>query len=129
MILGDTHTEKLLATVVLIENTIRVLPQFLHMCPDEHLPELDEVAVILVVDLNDAPWVRTPANFAAIRGLDDPVGPNDRKRNLASNLLRLSDSLFVLILVCGRLINVDVMIGNVGENLNKNTIFNKNKYI
>jgi hypothetical protein len=54
------------------------------MRPDEHLPELDKVAVVLVVDLDDTPGV-APASDLERRvdgGGKDGVGADDGKGNL-----------------------------------------------
>jgi hypothetical protein len=56
---------------------------------DEHLAELDKVAVLLVVDLDDTPGVRTATDGAAVGGLDAVVGTDDSERDLA---LEVSDS-------------------------------------
>ena len=116
-VLYDTHADEFLCSPVLVENVVRELAELLHVSTDEHLAELDEVAVVLVVDLNDTPRVRTTANLAAIWSLDNPVGANDSKRNLAGNLLGLRKGLLVLIFVCRRLEDLNLMVRNVREHL------------
>lgn len=83
VILRDSHREQFLAPVLFIQDLVRMLLEFLHMSPDEHLPQLDKVAVLLVVDLDRAPRVRASAHLATVRGRDDLVGPDDRERDLA----------------------------------------------
>ena len=117
LILDNTHVEQLLCSPVLVENVVRELAELLHVSTDEHLAELDEVAVVFVVDLNDTPRVRTTANLAAIWSLDNPVGANDSKRNLAGNFLGLRKGLLVLIFVCRRLEDLNLMVRDVREHL------------
>lgn len=57
--------------------------ELLHVAADEHLPELDKVAVFLVVDLDDAPWVRATANPPAVRGVDLLIRTDDGEGDLA----------------------------------------------
>lgn len=57
--------------------------------PNKHLAKLDKVAVVLVVDLDGAPWVASAADVATIRGLNNLVGANNGEGNLA---LHVQDS-------------------------------------
>lgn len=116
-ILSNTHAEKLLCSPILIENIISILAQFLHVRPNKHLAELDKVTVILVVNLDDTPWVSTTTDVTAIGSLDKLIRTNNGERNFASNFLGLGDSLLILILVSGRLENLNVVVGNVSKNL------------
>jgi hypothetical protein len=96
---------------------VRILPEFLHVGPDQHLPELNEIAVVLIVDLDHAPWVRPAANFTAIWGLHDLVRTDNSKRNLAGDFLSFCNSFLILVIVNRRLENVDIMEGDVGKDL------------
>ena len=53
-----------------------MLPQLLHARADEHLVQLDEVAVLLVVDLDHAPGVRAPLDRALVTSRSDPTTAN-----------------------------------------------------
>ena len=68
---------------MLVEHTVGAFTELLHICANEHLAEGDEVAVGLIVDLDDAPRVCTTANGASVRSGDVVVGPDDGKRDLA----------------------------------------------
>jgi len=94
-----------------------VLPQFFHVRADEHLAQLDEIAVLLIVDFNHAPWVRTPPDGAPITRLDFTVRAYDGEGDLSRDLLVFPDRLFVVVFVLRRLEDADLMVSDVGENL------------
>lgn len=73
--------------------------------------------MVFVIDLDNTPWVRTTAYFAAIESLHKVIRTNHSKWNLASNFFGLSESLLVLVLVRWGLENMDVVLSNVGEDL------------
>lgn len=79
LILRNTHRQQLLTPIPLIEHVVGVLPKLLHVRPDEHLSKLDEVAMVLVVDLDDTPRVATTSDLE--RGVggggQDGVGTDD----------------------------------------------------
>jgi hypothetical protein len=83
------------------------------------LTELDEVAVVFIIDFNNTPWIFTATNFTAVRCLDELIRSNNREGNLADNLFRFCDALLIFILVRRRLEDADVVMGNVSENLGK----------
>ena len=116
-VLHDTHADQLLRSPVLVENIVGVLPELLHVRPDEHLAELNEVAVLLIVHLDDTPRVFATANFTAIWCLNKVVRAYYGERNFAGNLLRFSQRLLIFILVGWRLEDVDVVVSDVSENL------------
>jgi len=118
--LGDTHTEKFLCPPVFVKDVIRILPQLFHVCSDQHLTELDEVTVILVVDLHNTPRIRTTTDFAAISRRNDPVRSNDSERYFARDFFMLSNGFFILVVIGGCLEDVNVMVSNVGKNLYEN---------
>jgi len=113
-VLGDTHAEQLLRSPVLVQHIVSVLAQLLHVRADEHLAELDKVAVLLIVNLNNTPGVGTAANLTTIGSVDKVVRANNSKRNLAGNLLCLRNSFLVLVVIRRCLENVDVVMSNVG---------------
>lgn len=121
MVLGNTHTEQLVATVVLVQHVVGVLPQFLHVRPDQHLPELDKVAVLLVVDLDDTPRIRTSTDDATIFKLELGVGANNSEGDLGDDGFVLSKSLLIFVLVDGGLEDTDVVVLNISQNLMKST--------
>lgn len=118
-VLGDSHLGKLLGTVVLVENVVGVLLELFHVIADEHLAELDEIAVLFVVDLDDTPRVATTADLATVRSGDFSVRSNDGKRHPGHNLLVLSNCLLVIELITGALKDLDVVVFDIGEDLYK----------
>ena len=94
-----------------------MLPQFFHVRPDEHLTQLDEIAVLLVINFNHAPWVRTPPEGAPIARLDFTVQAYDSEGDLSSDLLIFPDRLFVVVFVLWCLEYADLVVGDVGEDL------------
>jgi hypothetical protein len=115
--LSDAHAHQLLRSPVFIEDIIRILSELLHICPDKHLPQFDEITVFLVVHLDDTPGVRPPTNLPAIRSDDNFVRSDDCKGDFAGNFFRLRDGLLVLVVVRGGLEDVDIVVSNVRENL------------
>lgn len=87
------------------------------------MPKFNKVAVVFIIDFDDAPWISTTADFTAIGRLDQLVRADDGEGDLAGNLFRLSKRLFVFVLIGGCLEDVDVMVGNVGKNLPPKSIF------
>ena len=83
VILLVAHAEQLLGTVVLVVDVVCELTELLHVGPDQHLAQLDKVAVLLVINLDGAPRVLTTAHMATVSGLDDLVRSNNGERNLA----------------------------------------------
>lgn len=73
--------------------------------------------MIFVVNFNDTPWIRTAADLASVRCRHLLIGTDDCEGDLASYLLSFRDGFVILILVDGRLEDVDVVISNVGEDL------------
>jgi len=82
MVLRYSHGHQFLRSVPLIERIVCILLQFLHVRSDEHLSELDKVAVVFIVDFNDAPRVCTASDLATVRGVDEVVGADYRKGDL-----------------------------------------------
>ncbi|KAI6757469.1 hypothetical protein HG531_003294 [Fusarium graminearum] len=116
-VLRHTHSKQLVGTVVLVKLVVGVLLELLHVCSDEHLSKLNEVAVLLVVDLDDSPGVSTATDLAAIGTGDLVVGTNDGERNLGHDLVVLSDRLLVVELVTGTLKDLDTVVLDIGKNL------------
>ena len=90
LVLDNTHVEQLLRSPVLVENIVGVLPELLHVRTDEHLAELDEVAVLLIVHLDNTPRVFATANLTAVGCLHELVGTYNSEWDLACDLLGLS---------------------------------------
>lgn len=116
-ILSNTHTGELLGTVVLVESIVGVLLKLLHVGADKHLAKLDEVAVLLVVNLNDTPWVTTSANLAAIGAGNLGSGTDNSERNLGQDLVVLSNGLVIIELVAWALEDLDVVELDVRKDL------------
>lgn len=83
MILSNSHTQQFLRAILLVQATIGVLLEFLHVSANEHLAQLDEIAVILVVDFNRAPGVGTTADLSTVGRGDNRIGTNDGEGDLA----------------------------------------------
>ena len=83
VVLLEAHGEQLFCAVVLVVNVVGELLELFHVCADQHLAQLDKVAVLLVIDLNDTPRVLTATDLTTISGLDKLVGSDNCKRNLA----------------------------------------------
>ena len=66
LILINAHPFQLVRPIILIQHIVRILAQFLHVRTHEHLTELDEIAVLLIVDFNHAPRVGAPADLAVV---------------------------------------------------------------
>lgn len=89
------------------------------MCADEHLAEFDEVAVLLVVNLNDTPGVATSADLAAIGASDLGSSSDNCERNLGQDLVVLGNRLVVIELVTRTLEDLDVVVLDIRKDLRK----------
>jgi hypothetical protein len=94
-----------------------VLLEFLHVCADEHLAELDKVTVFLVIDFNHTPGVATSTDFASLRRLDLSVGSDNGKRHLRHYLVVLGYGLVIIKVVARALEDVDLVVVNIRKNL------------
>lgn len=116
-ILSDTHSGELLGTVILVESVVGVLFELLHVCADKHLAKLDEVAVLLVVNLDDTPRVTTSADLAAIGAGDLGSCTDNGEWNLGQDLVVLSDGFVIIKLVTWTLEDLDVVELDIGKDL------------
>jgi len=116
-VLRHTHAEQLFRPPVFIENVVGVLPEFLHVRSYKHLAKLDKVAMFLVIDFDDTPWVRPPANMSVVWCDDDLIRTDHGKRNFARDFLRFCYSLLIFVLVGGGLEDVNIMISYICKNL------------
>jgi len=91
--------------------------EFFHVCPDEHLAQLDEIVVLLVINFNHAPWVHVPPDGVPIACLDFTVQAYNSKGDLSSDLLIFPDCLFIIVFVLWHLEYADLVVGDVRENL------------
>ena len=73
--------------------------------------------MLLVIDLDDTPWVRPPANVSAVWCHDDLIRTDDGKRNFARNFLRFCYGFLIFVVISGRLEDVDIMISYICKNL------------
>jgi hypothetical protein len=85
--------------------------------PDEHLAQLDEVAVFLIVDLNHTPGVSAATDLAAIGSSDLGIGTDNSERYLGHDFRVLGDGFLVIKLVAGAFEDLDPVVGNVGKDL------------
>lgn len=95
-VLRHAHGDELVGTVVLVEVVVGVLLELLHVSADKHLSELDEVAVLLVVHLDDTPRVATATDLAAIGGGDLVSSTDHGEGNLGEDLVVLGNGLLVV---------------------------------
>lgn len=116
-ILGNTHLGELLGPVVLVKRVVGMLLELFHVGADEHLSEFDEVAMLLIVDFDNAPRISSSANLASIGSCDFGIGTNDGERNLGHNLGVLGDRLLVVELVARALENLNVVVLDICQNL------------
>lgn len=131
LVLDHTHRPELFRTIVFVQDIIGVFPQFLHVGPDEHLAELDKVAMFLVVHFNHTPGVLSSSDLTTIGRSDHRVGSDHSEWDLAlvvsgvsgartgtdDDLLVLLDSLFVLVLVRWGLEDSDPVVVDISEDL------------
>jgi hypothetical protein len=89
---------------------------------DEHLAQLDEIAVLLVVDLNETPGVFASTDLAAIGAGDLRVGSDNSEGNLRHDLVVLRDGLVVVKLVAGTLEDLDVVVLDICKDLGKSAL-------
>ena len=94
-----------------------MLLQLLHVCANKHLAQLDKVAVLLVVDLNDTPGVATAADLATFGSGDLGVGTDNGKGDLVHNFVVLGNGLLVVELVARALEDLNVVVLDVAEDL------------
>jgi hypothetical protein len=73
--------------------------------------------MLLIIDLDDTPWVRPPANLTAAWRQDDRIRADNGERNFARDFLRFIYGLFIFVLICGRLEDLDIMIRYIRKNL------------
>jgi hypothetical protein len=86
---------------------------------DQHLAQLDKVAVLLVVDFNDTPGVATATNAATISSGNLRVGTDNGEGNLGHDLLVLGNSLLIVELVAGALEDLDGVLFDIGKDLDE----------
>ena len=92
---------------------MRRVPQIFHIRPNQHFPEFGEIAVVLVLHLDDPPRV-LPRPHHLTADLDELVGAHDGEgQQGVHGLVVLGDRLVV-----GReLINLHVVVGQLGHDL------------
>jgi hypothetical protein len=116
-ILSDSHTEEFLSAPILVKNVVGVFSKLLHISADQHLSELDKVAMILIIHFDDTPWISPSAHLTAIRSSHNLVGADNSKGYFAGNFLVLGNSLFILVFIRGRLEDVDIVMCNIRKDL------------
>ena len=88
------HLLDALSSVVLIVDITSDILQVMHVCPDQHIPQLHKVAVCLIFHFHNAPWVQPTTDSLAF-SFHHCVAANDSKR---STLLQLSVLLLELLI-------------------------------
>jgi hypothetical protein len=84
---------------------------------DQHLAQLDKVAVLLIVDFDDTPGVATATDAATISSSYLRVGTDNGEGNLGHDLLVLGNGLLIVELVAGTLENLDRVLFDIGKDL------------
>lgn len=87
------------------------------MRSDEHLPELNKIAVILVIDLDDTPWVLSAANLASFRGRDLAISTNNGEWDLGQDFVVLRDRLFIVEFIPGPFEDLNAVVVDVCKDL------------
>ena len=87
------------------------------MGANEHLAELDEIAVVFVVNFDDTPWITSTANFPAVGIRYLGIRSNNSERNLGKDFLVFCYRLFVVELVLGPFEDLDGVEVDIGQNL------------
>lgn len=72
-VLGNTHAKEFLCPPIFVQHVVGVLPELLHVRPDKHLAELNEVTMFLVVNFNNTPGIHTSTDLSAVRSGNNPV--------------------------------------------------------
>jgi hypothetical protein len=94
-----------------------MLLELFHVGADEHLAQLDEVAVLFVVHLDDAPRIAAAADLAPVGIGDFVIGTNNSEGDLGHDLVVLRDRLLVIKLVTRPLKDLDLVVLDIGEDL------------
>ena len=116
-ILRDAHLRELVRTVILVQSVVRVLLEFFHVCTDEHLTELDEIAVLLIVHFDDTPRIATASDLATFRAGDLAIGTHYGEWNLGHNLLVFGNGLLVIEFISRALEYLDRVVVDIRQDL------------
>jgi len=73
--------------------------------------------MVLVVDLNDTPWILATADLAAFWGADLGISTDNCERYLGEDLVVLGRGLLVIVLVSRTLEDLNVVVVDIRENL------------
>jgi hypothetical protein len=73
--------------------------------------------VLLIVNLDDTPWVATTADLSPIGGGDLGISTNNSERNLRHNLIVLCNRFIVIKFVTGTFEYLDGMVLDISKNL------------
>ena len=96
---------------------VGVLLELLHVRSDQHLSQLDEVAVLLVINLDDTPWIASSTDFTSIGAGNLGVGTNNGERDLRHDLIVLGNVLIIIELISWAFEDLDIVVLNISENL------------
>lgn len=128
LVLLDTHTHQFIASVILVKNVARLLLQFFHVrsistpvakgnVPDEHLSQLDEITVLLIIYFNDTPGVLSPPDDPSVFGFYGGVTSYDCKWHFRHDFTVLLNCFVVIEFIAGRLENLNLMMFDVCQDL------------
>lgn len=97
---------------------VRGVQQVEHVVLDDHAAQGDEIAVLLVLDLDRAPRIlAAPLSIAAL--VEYVVAADHGERNLRFVLLLHLEALRILIVVVRKLVDLDFVLIDVVENLTR----------
>jgi hypothetical protein len=78
--------------------------------------------VLLVIDLDDTPWVTASSDLSTIGTSDLGIRTNNSERNFRHNLIVLSNRLIVVKLITRTLEDLDGVVLDISENLKRISI-------
>jgi hypothetical protein len=102
---------------MLVEHVVCACPQVFHIRPHKHLSQLANIAVQGVVNFDDTPRIRAPADDAAVGSTHPAVRPDNSEGDRLRDFLRLGDTLLVLVVVGRSLEDADLVECQIGKNL------------
>ena len=116
-VLSYAHGREAFGSVVFVKRIVGVLFQLFHVRADQHLAQLDKIAVILVVDFNHAPRIATATHFASFGAGNFAVGADDSKGHFGHDLVVFGNGLLVVEFVLGSLEDLNGVVADIAEDL------------
>lgn len=116
-VLSNTHASELLGSIIFVQGVVGVFLELFHVGSDEHLAQLHEIAVLLVVNLNETPGVLASSDLTTIGAGDLRVGTDNSEGDLRHDLIVLCDRLVIVEFISRTLEDLNVVVLDIGENL------------